>query len=225
MKYSLSVLLIATISNLSAQNPIVFRVVKDSNQTEQIDIDERKKSGIWLSRLPWLNWNSSSKSYTLDVAIYPMISAEYDVSPIETAHFYNLGFDIGGDKFLMGFSGRIPTHNPVLEELGGGQLAFRALRKWNFKQIKSTRLRIIQKKVANFQAGVDYIFDTKTSKSIESVAEQSRRSYLSPFIGVFHPLHNRILVGAKYRRNYKLTQAGNNYAALSLDFSYFIDYD
>lgn len=172
---------------------------------------------------PWMVWDRAAQEFKPNLEVFPSLGFEYDMSAGETAHFYNLGADVGTERLMVGMVLRIPSHNPRIEEQGGIQVSIRALKRWDFRKIETTQLRITQKRRAHFQAGIEYIFDSHVTSSNSEESASKRVSFISPTVGVFHPIYDRFLIGVKYKKNFKLRPEMNNYSDLSLNFSYFFD--
>ncbi len=228
--YTLSILI--SINSFS-QEPVVLKVIKNSEQPrakESTSLTVPHDLEMTMGRInrfhwvPLLRWSQRTSKYQLDADLFPAVSVEYDLSKNETAHFYNLGVDVGREGVLGGISARIPNHNPELEDAGGIELGVRAVRTWDINRIgKTTKLRVAQRRLAQFQMGVEYIFSTSKTKDPETNSEQKRKAYASPFIAAFHPVYDRLLLGLRYRRNLDLNPSTKSYSAISLDVSYFID--
>ncbi len=205
-----------------AQESTTITVQKDNGEELVTDeIGEELNFRRDFRWQPWMVWNRGTQSFQPQLDLFPSLGLEYDISSEETAHFYNLGIDAGTERLMVGMAFRIPSHNPRIEEQGGIQMSFRALKRWDFRKIRTTQLRIIQKKTAHFQVGMEYIMDTKLAASNSEESPAKRVSYISPSIGVFHPIYERFLIGVKYKRNFKLNAEMNNYSDISLNFSYF----
>ena len=172
---------------------------------------------------PWMVWNRGAQSFQPELDVFASLGLEYDISSEETAHFYNLGIDAGTERLMVGMAVRIPSHNPRIEEQGGVQMSFRALKRWDFRKVGNTQLRIDQKRRAHIEAGMEYIFDSHVKASNLEEAASKRVTFISPTVGVFHPIYERFLIGVKYKRNFKTNPKMNNYSDLSLNFSYFFE--
>ena len=67
---------------------------------------------------PWMVWDRETQAFTIDIDVFPSIRLEYDISSDETAHFYNLGADVGTERLMIGTALKIPSHNPKNREAG-----------------------------------------------------------------------------------------------------------
>ena len=108
-------------------------------------------------------------------------------------------------------------------EQGAIQFSLRTLRRWGIRKVGNTQLRIDQKRRAHIEAGMEYIFDSHVKASNSEEAASKRVTFISPIVGVFHPIYERFLIGVKYKRNFKTNPKMNNYSDLSLNFSYFFE--
>ena len=82
--------------------------------------------------------------------------------------------------------------------------------RWGIRKVGNTQLRIDQKRRAHIEAGMEYIFDSHVKASNLEEAASKRVTFISPTVGVFHPIYERFLIGVKYKRNFKTNPKMNN---------------
>lgn len=225
MKEAILILIILHLSLLCfAQEPTTIRVIKkDGKEVFTDEVGEELNNKELFRWQPWMVWDQGAQAFRPDVDVFPSLGLEYDISKKETAHFYNLGCDVGTERLMLGMVVRLPSHNPRLEDLGGIQMSFRTVKRWDFRKLRTTQLRIIQKKIAHFQAGLEYIIDTHVDSRNSELDSPNRVTFISPTVGVFHPIYEHFLIGLKLKRNISMHKEMSSYSDMSINFSYFLD--
>lgn len=217
------------------------QVEKRNQETDsQNDQTNFGTGAAMLNFFPWWNWVWSddtdsrvSKDAQVDRRVSkgrlefigqlePYAAAEFSLSELETAHYYNLGLDLGTEALKIGLGAKLPNHSPV----GDKQRTLFSARMFtgiSFRPYSRKKANLFGAPQANFQFGSEYNFGSVTTVNTESSASKKiDYKYLSPFVGVFHPVFEKCMLGVRLHRNASFNEDSPSYSSLSFQMNYSI---
>jgi|GEM_PF-1921393 len=207
-----------------SQDTTLITVIKKGEKPKNSESAQGKpeiKTQQFLNSLPWWRWNPSGGSagqlgFIANTEIYA--AAEFDLSKNETAHYYNLGADLGTDAFLVGAGVKLPNHSPV----GSKQrtlFSVKAYKKFSFKAYSSKTLSLYKAPRANFQCGTEFNFGSVNSTNSEQEKTKEKFRYFTPFIGLFHPVFQKSFIGVRLLANF-IKKPNQSYSSIALQYTY-----
>ncbi len=202
-------LLVALCGTTIGQDTTLIKVVKKGEEKPIDFLMDGETTKNFLGFFPW--WQAEeaadgSANFNFMGTIEPYLGSEYSLSQKETAHYYNLGLDLGTEKFNLGVGAKLPNNSPF-EEKQRAFFSTRFFTKFNFRPYSTRRLNLVGSPQANFQIGAEYNTGSVQVPNLEATENNKIKfRYFTPFIGVFHPIFNNMFLGARLARNFTLSE-------------------